>query len=109
MMTALNIGYPTYASNSNSSSYSHLSRGELKSEVYEISNTSDQVAKGQRVMTALQKMYEIKLILQIKESKRASQMIKTEVGKLKRTESHPWEPLGAGLIDFFLVIFILYI
>jgi hypothetical protein len=94
MMTALNIGHPRYASNQNSSSYSHLSRGELKSEVYETDNTSDQVAKGQRVMTALQKMYERKLILQIKESKRASQLTKTEVGKLKRTESHPWGAFG---------------
>ena len=40
-------------------------------------NTVEQVAKGQRVMQALQKMYERKLIMQIKESKRASNLAKT--------------------------------
>ena len=54
-------------------------------------NTIEQVAKGQRVMQALQRMYERKLIMQIKENKRASNLSKTEKpGILKSSSSQPW-------------------
>lgn len=56
MMTALNIGRPHYKENIDNDSPPE--------------NTPEQIAKGQRVMHALQKMYERKLIRQIKESKR---------------------------------------
>ena len=75
MMTALNIGHPN-----SSSSFSGKT-----------DNTVEQIAKGQRVMQALQKMYERKLILQIKETKRASQeMARTEKAKAKKSESQAW-------------------
>lgn len=74
-MTALNIGHST-----NSSSFSGKT-----------DNTVDQIAKGQRVMQALQKMYERKLILQIKQTKRASQeLARTEKRKFNRSDSQAW-------------------
>ena len=48
----------------------------------------EQVAKGQKVMQSLQKMYERKLIMQIKESKRGSKVAKRE--GMSRTNSIPW-------------------
>lgn len=57
MMTALNIGCPRR-------------RDSSDPDAPPLENTSEQIAKGQRVMHALQKMYERKLIRQIKESKR---------------------------------------
>lgn len=59
MMTALNIGRRGRRLDSSADSLPE--------------HTLDQIAKGQRVMQALQKMYERKVIRQIKESKRSSQ------------------------------------
>ena len=59
MMTALNIGRRARRIDCSSDSLPD--------------HTLDQIAKGQRVMQALQKMYERKVIRQIKESKRSSQ------------------------------------
>ena len=58
MMTALNIGKGK--------------RYESEGMAFTGEHTIEQIAKGQRVMQALQKMYERKLIRQIKESKRTS-------------------------------------
>lgn len=62
MMTALNIG--------------HVHQRKEVESVHSCTlaeNTMEQIAKGQKVMQALQRMYERKLISQIKENKRASQ------------------------------------
>ena len=79
MMTALNIG------------------GSQKKDLEQTcnENRTEQVAKGQRVMQALQRMYERKLIMQIKESKRGSRMAGTDKMQVKRTSSQPWK-LGLG-------------
>lgn len=53
MMTALNIGRPRRHDNTDP-------------DAAPLENTVEQIAKGQRVMHALQKMYERKLIRQIK-------------------------------------------
>jgi len=50
-------------------------------------NTVEQIAKGQRVMQALQKMYERKVIRQIKESKRSSQLNSTSSFKVHKKPS----------------------
>ena len=65
-------------------------------------NTVTQVAKGQRVMNALQKMYERKLIRQIKEQKRQSNQLRitkrssANAAVLKRVSStiQGWLPGG---------------
>lgn len=55
MMTALNIGHSTNP-RTNPSSFTRISKGDLRSEVHETDNV-EQIAKGQRVMNALQRMY----------------------------------------------------
>lgn len=51
----------------------------------------ERIAKGQRVMQALQRMYERKLIMQIKESKRVNNLAKTDkTGLMRNTASQPW-------------------
>ena len=65
MMTALNIG-----------------RKDMCESGYDAN--VERVAKGQRVMQALQKMYERKLVMQIKESKRSSNLSRTEGTQVKR-------------------------
>jgi hypothetical protein len=69
MMTALNIGRPHKKREQVSAQC--LSPGNVVSCVNG-DHSVEQIAKGQRVMLALQKMYERKLIRQIKESKRSS-------------------------------------
>ena len=71
MMTALNI-----------------SRKEMTDSGYD--TTVERVAKGQRVMQALQKMYERKLVMQIKERKRSSNVSRTENAGVRRMHSQPW-------------------
>lgn len=65
MMTALNIGRSNALHSSKC--YSQQHKSSFNFETFEGSDNSlKQIAKGQRVMQALQKMYERKLILQIK-------------------------------------------
>ena len=72
MMTALNI-----------------KRKEVNESNHEIS--VERIAKGQRVMQALQRMYERKLIMQIKETKRVNNLAKTDKsGLMRKTASQPW-------------------
>lgn len=61
MMTALNIGRSTALQSSKC--YSQQNKNLLSSDQLECDNTLKQISKGQRVMQALQKMYERKLIL----------------------------------------------
>lgn len=63
MMSALNIGRSNKKQDQLSSQY--ISQGNLGSYV-NYDHSAEQIAKGQRVMLALQKMYERKLIRQIK-------------------------------------------
>jgi hypothetical protein len=73
MMTALNIGRPYKKQEQISSQcLSQAKTGSSSSNSVNIDHSVEQIAKGQRVMLALQKMYERKLIRQIKESKRSS-------------------------------------
>jgi hypothetical protein len=63
MMTALNIGRPNKKQDQISSQYP--SQGNLGNYV-NYDHSVEHIAQGQRVMLALQKMYERKLIRQIK-------------------------------------------
>jgi len=75
MMTALNIGRQVKKIDPPQVSTQCLGSNGIGSNTVIVNgdHSIDQIAKGQRVMGALQKMYERKLIRQIKETKRASQ------------------------------------
>jgi hypothetical protein len=74
MMTALNIGRAHRRTE-------NTDTPPETSAFNSVENTVEQVAKGQRVMHALQKMYERKLIRQIKENKRANEPLPQSIAK----------------------------